>query len=203
MPFERARTALSNVEDRVRRVFGLVGKSELDLDQKVNLVALVADLTLPGSSVHRGRRWALVTRANTIVAGGFGWVFRLATDSLVTLINVRPASVGTASLDVWFLPPGTAPVNAANLQAGTWIDNKLGTTDLPPLFISAETPINLAGETAPTSRNLLFSTPLANNQTYCVLPLQAYFPAGTHIIYRRDAPSATDDDSIGLYGQIF
>lgn len=202
MPPLNTRSALLNISDRLRKVFGMAGEIDVAISREVALTAFVADLTAPGSSEFRGKRFAIVTRADVICAATFGWVFRISCDAIITQIRISMAAANGGQMLLWYLTPDVAPVNAANVQAGTWLDGKKDVADLAPLFLSAENPINLGGETAPTSRNLIASGNSAGQAANVVLPVEMFVRSGTHIIYRRGAASATDFDSVGIYGKV-
>lgn len=202
-----SQSALSGIVDRLRTVFGLAGDIRPRLENDVTLVAIAEDLTQPGCSPFRGRRFIVHPRALVGVAwgAGFGYVIRLGADCIINQLNIRIGNAGLGEATVWFLPPDTAPVNAPNVQGGTWIDNKRISTDLPPFFLTGgapEAPINLAGETAPTSRHILFSASQGGGAGFATMSLEAFFPLGTHIICRCGNAS-TETSGFGIYGRIF
>jgi len=204
MAFEKARTSLLNITDRLRRVLGSAGEIPLELSKDLIPVVIAADLRDPGSSSYRGRRFAFVPEVQSISAG-FGWVLKLQTDCIID--QLWAASItGGQGVRFWLLDPTTAPVNAPATQVGTWLEGKAAPTssDRPPIIGSGEVSVNLGGgtpEIAPTSQNLVF-TMTQGNACFAV-PQGIYVKANSHLIIQLPTTGTVGVFSIGMYARIF
>ena len=71
-PF-RPVTNYSNIVDRLRRAFGLVGDVEIAPDPRLSNVVNVADLTTPGHATFRGRLFSESFQSNPASAAYMAW----------------------------------------------------------------------------------------------------------------------------------
>lgn len=209
MAAERAKTALSNIEERIRKVLGLAGAYSLGLTEELVLQVKSGDLTGPGCSTYKGRRFMYASPATTNMAANFGWGLTITDHVILTSIwcavPANPAAAIT-NMEIWMLAPDVAPATAMTTRGGTWVDGKLVTTtsERPPIFLTAEAASSLAGETAPTSVQRIMSVPLSTGgPRFVQLPLEMYLPPNSSILARQTNAIVTADQTcFGFSGMI-
>lgn len=122
---------LGEATNRIYRALGLDGVVRLQVDGTIQPVVILADGTLPGSGLSRGRRFKGACNSG----GGATVAHFIAAEDII--IDRLVAVVG-----------GNAGVNTANVRLGTvgittqvrntaFLDRNLGPTDLAPVLIVA------------------------------------------------------------------
>lgn len=147
MAFDRAKTSLQSVEDRLRRLFNLAGTIGASFEPAIKPVVLAGDLDGPGYASFRGRHWSLVSPAmgpNALANDTYSMLFPvdvvvygvgltgIAANSVAACYVIEPEAVTAAML---------ATLTAA---AGTWDDNKSKSADPTPFFDSGGRAVNAA-----------------------------------------------------------
>lgn len=141
MAFERAKTSLAEIENKLRKALGLAGPIGASLDPTLSPTFITGDSRDPGIATFRGRKWAWVSEP---VSGPYaiGDVVGLTWSVPVIITHVMLGQVSAANGDweLLSLAPDDAALGAGagqwaqNQQQGTWTDQKSLTTDLVPLF---------------------------------------------------------------------
>jgi len=130
--------SLQNIAERFQRVLGAVGEVPIALGETLTPNALAADLTLPGASTTKGRRfsWYNPPQQN---AASVGWWAQFRQDVIIDRFFFQSVSP-TAGLRFYVAlvnPGGTSP-GALGFFNGFWTDRpSLGTGDPGPLETSA------------------------------------------------------------------
>lgn len=133
MAFAKAKTALAQLEEKLRRQFALAGEIGSTLVPEVKPVIIVADLREAGNASNQGRAFSWVSG---IVGVLNLQSVRFEQDSLIDRMDISlMAANGLAS--IYLTVPGQTPAVAVATLAGTWTDRKTVTTDQVPLTQSA------------------------------------------------------------------
>lgn len=170
-----------------------------ELHEHVQMVVNSGDLWTPGLSTFRGRYWNVSLYSLLGAAGG--WVIRFAEPVVIDGIHTSIGVAAASQFDIWTLAPDVPPVNAAPTAGGTWIDQKLRGSERPPIFISSEASISLAGETAPTSLTRIVAYQSVGTERTDFLPTNIHLPAGAHILARCDVGG--NEVGLRISGRIF
>lgn len=129
MAFDRAKTALATLEEKLRRQLGLAGTIGASFAPELKPILIVGDLREPGNSFYRGRHFAYGT-CQTAGAPNQYYTLRFEVDVIVRwAFQPLVAGINTVYLTV----PNQAGGVVANQNCGTWIDRRTLTTDLVPL----------------------------------------------------------------------
>lgn len=132
MAFEKARTSLNDIEDRIRRFFGAAGTIGLDFKPEIIPVAAAGDLYAPGNSTFRGRRW--IGQDSEITAAN--WVIGIQAQVPVVITGIsNHSTVAGAFVRVAILHPGTNVV--FNQQTVAWQERPASVNDWAPLLATA------------------------------------------------------------------
>jgi len=126
------RVSYSNIVERLRRAFGLVGDVMVEPRPDLTNVVNVADLTMPGHATYRGRRfmqWSTLTAAAANSYMGFKAADIVVITSLVTTCSVA----GNVAFSI--LPSGLA--DGAGWNWGTqvpFVERVLSVNDWAPVL---------------------------------------------------------------------
>lgn len=131
----KARSSLSQIEERLRRAFGLAGEIGLELDSaKMAPVVIAADLRDPGLSPERGRYFTAVKGPSLAGVGATAWTVLFRRDVIIESIVLSAVANVSDLYVVEHLIPGVAPSNAPIQLGGLWTDFRTTTGDRPPIF---------------------------------------------------------------------
>lgn len=137
MAFDRAKTSLQAVEEKLRRLFNLAGTIGASFEPAITPVVVVSNLDDPGVGSFRGRHFAWVSEeftapgpANAVIGLRFG------TEAIITRLLFTGGKVPTRCAAYLFPPELEASAPAATLATptGTWTDQRQKTVDNPPLL---------------------------------------------------------------------
>lgn len=134
MAFAKARTALAQLEEKLRRQLGLAGEVGATFLPELTPVIIAADLREAGNASNTGRGWMLA-----IQPGGAGAVFslRVEADVFVDRLYLGQVAGAAARHDVWLTVPGQAPAAAVlGALSGQWVDRKLVQGDQVPITVA-------------------------------------------------------------------
>lgn len=151
MPFDRAKTALATLEEKLRRALGLAGAINASFTPEMSPVIVTGDLREPGNAFYRGRHWAFGMHG-TFGAGTNYASLRFEVDMLITRMVFTPVGGGGQSF-VYYTAPTESPAVAVTTNCGVWIDRKRITTDLVPLTFAG--PAALTGVNFSNTNTLL------------------------------------------------
>jgi len=191
MPFDRAKTALATLEEKLRRQLGLAGVIGAEFAPHLTPVMITTDLREPGNSFYRGRHFA-VAQALNWGAGTDHVTVQFAVDVIVLGMRFMPGAAGTNNA-IYVTAPGQALPVAVTANCGVWIDRKTQAVDLVPISFGG--PAALAG-TAGTIANIVYASALLVEQ---VVPLTMYMPALSAITFRSNTAG---NGSWGIWGRI-
>ena len=169
MSFDRAKTALATLEEKLRRQLGLAGLIGAGFEPALKPVLVTGDLREPGNAFYRGRHWSFGNSV-AITAGNEFCSLRFEVDCIV--LGVMFASATTGIARVYITAADASPAVAVATNCGVWTDRKRLTTDLVPLtgtFGAARTGANFSDA----------NTVIGTNGGTVVLPLQMYMPANS------------------------
>jgi len=204
--FERARQSLSDIEDRLRRAFGLAGPIGASLTPDLSPVMIAGDLREPGHSFNRGRSFVYWSDLMSTAANQYHTVqFNVAV--LIEALYFPPMILNGTVVRAYSTVPGQTPAQAITRQGmGAWRDNRLVDTDIPPIADSGAATGALGGGTDFASNRMLM-------QWHGVVPLggtpndvgerrmMIHLAAGSCINMR--IPLTISNYSYGIWGRIW
>lgn len=159
MAFAKARTALAQIEEKLRRQFGLAGEVGASLNPAIVPVVITGDLRDAGNAANQGRAFAWAYTGP--IGVGFANFQSLRTEQDVFLDYVVVGQAGALAVcSVWITVPSQAPAVAPVALAGTWTDKKLIAGDQVPL--TQGVPGALTG-TNVSDQNRILGVALAND----------------------------------------
>lgn len=178
MAFARARTALAQLEEKLRRQLNLAGEVGATFQPVLTPVIITGDLREAGNASNVGRAFALGVQFGAAANDGFS--VRNEVDVFYDLIGIT-ASAATASYSVWITAPSQAPALVVLNLAGTWTDRKTIVGDQVPLTIPAAFgPV--VGTIASTTNRIFHGTIPVNNLT--LIPANIMLPAGAALNFQ-------------------
>lgn len=213
MAFDRAKTSLQQVEERLRKLFNLAGNIGATFEPDIKPVVLAGDLDGPGYASFRGRHYAVLSPAmgpNATANDVYAILFSvpivvyalhltgLAPNSVVAAYALEPEAPGLSGVVI-------------NTACGSWIDQRALTADPTPFFdTGGRTPnATLTGLCVSTRRIAAWA---ANGNGACSerdVVLQGgggQFTAGTVICFTLAGAQATVGFNLvhaGVHGRIF
>lgn len=213
MAFDRARTSLQQVEERLRKLFNLAGNIGATFEPDIRPVILAGDLDGPGYASFRGRHFAVMSpamgpnaTANDVYAILFPVNFvayslhltGLAPNSVVSCFALEPEAPGLSGVVI-------------NTATGTWIDQRSQTADPTPFTDTGGRTANatLTGLCVSTRRVASWAANNNGSGSERDVVLQGgggMFPAGTVLCWTLAGAQATVGFNIvhaGLHGRIF
>lgn len=177
--FAKARTALAQLEEKLRRQLGLAGEVGAQFQPILTPVIIAADLREAGNAANQGRAWRY---ALTGLAGANGYhSVRPEADVYVSSITV--GFTIAASVEGWLTVPGQAPAATVTTLSGTWVDRKLVATDQVPLTSSVGFNGALTG-TNVTDQNRFLSWPSSATPTAFLFHCNIMVPATGALNFR-------------------
>lgn len=195
MAFAKARTALAQLEEKLRRNLGLAGEISATFQPTLTPVIIAGDLREAGNASNTGRSWMLA-----LAPGGAGARFsiRFEADVLITGIYLQQHAGAANIAGVYLTTPGQAPaVAVAGVLSGTWVDRKVITGDQVPITPAAGWAA-LAG-TDQSDQNRILQINGNPAITAAVVPTNIMLPAQSHLNFYGTAGSF----SINLWGRIW
>jgi hypothetical protein len=142
MAFDRAKTSLGFIEEKLQRLLGLAGTISASFEPELKPIIVTADMDNPGAASFRGRHFAFASDLITVGGANTTIGLRFGVPSIVECMWVAgsPIDGGGAGVPTRFPvhyispnPPNAFP--ATTTVVGTWVDNKTSdTADQPPLF---------------------------------------------------------------------
>lgn len=123
-------TNYSNIVDRLRRAFGLVGDVDIVPDPRLSNIVNVADLTTPGHATFRGRLFSESFQSNPAAAAYMAW--RASETVVITSLWAQADSAVT--LTYRLMPNGMA--DGATWSYNTqipFVERVVSVNDLAPL----------------------------------------------------------------------
>jgi hypothetical protein len=132
--FDRAKTSLAQIEDKLRKVFGLAGTIGAQLDPTLTPSYVMGDARDPGTSGFKGRHWAWCSRPTPATTVGT-WGLTSPVPIIIRGFEVSGMSAGTR-LHVHVVASDHPALASwvGNRPCGTWIDQKASETDATPLL---------------------------------------------------------------------
>lgn len=155
MAFAKAKTALAQIEEKLRRQFNLAGEVGASLQPVITPVVITGDLREAGNSANQGRAFEYCFVGSNAAQQHFS--VRNEAEIFVDRIFMSVNAAGQSAC--WLTVPGIAPAVAVTTLAGTWTDRKVISGDQVPLTQSAAFAA-LAG-TTDTDQNRVCSGNLA------------------------------------------
>ena len=134
MAFDRAKTSLAQIEDKLRKVFGLAGTIGATLTPDLTPSYVMGDARDPGTSNFKGRHWAWCSRPTPATTTGT-WGLTAPVPLLIRGLRADGLSAGTRAHAHIVAPDHPALASwVGNRPTGTWIDQKSSETDATPLL---------------------------------------------------------------------
>jgi hypothetical protein len=194
--FDRAKTALATLEEKLRRALGLAGAINATFTPELRPVVITGDLREPGNAFYRGRHWAYALHAQYGAGTAYASV-RFEVDMLITRMVFMPSATGACY--VYYTSPDQAPAVAVTQNAGVWTDRKRVATDLVPLTHAG--PAALAGTnfvTGGAGSNIVLAANGGPSLT-CEGPM-LWVPAGSALNFATAAP--VQNMAVNLFGRV-
>lgn len=160
MAFSRAKTALAQIEEKLRRQLGLAGEIGAQFDPHLTPVLIAGDLREPGNAFFTGRHFDVSFNA----AGIGSAAYSLQPQQRVLLTQITVSAVAAAANCELYLNGG---LGAASALVGTWSERKTGTDQVPILGSTAANPV------AANNTNRIFQGQIAAGVTL-VIPVNLY-----------------------------
>lgn len=193
MAFAKARTALAQIEEKLRRQFGLAGEVGASLQPVITPVVITGDLRDAGNAANQGRAFAWNYLGP--LGAGFATFMSVRMEQDVFIDTLLLGFNGAAQLvQAWLTIPGQAPAVAVTTLAGTWCDRKLIAGDQVPL--TQGVPGALTG-TNVTDQNRIAGAVLTN--ATLIIPVNTMLPAGSALNFTSGGVGAI----AGLSGRIW
>lgn len=211
MAFERAKVSLQNVEDRLRRLFGLAGEIGATFTPNLSPAIIAGDLREAGLSSYRGRHWSYCSDPLAAVGkvANQGFVLQFQVACLVDGIFVTGIGQDSRAECHVIAPDVALPYPAPNRTAGTWIDNKMLSADAPPLLDTANAVLLGAGPWAALTRLTRCATWTTNATTGMqgteLRKLNGlYMPQGSQFVFDTSFVALqVATVQVGCYGRVF
>ncbi len=170
MAFEKARTALAQLEEKLRRQLGLAGEIGASFEPKLTPVVIAGDLREAGNAANQGRAFAWAFHG---AVGGWANNTSLTAAADVYIDQIMLGNAGALQLvRCWITAPDQAPAVATPTICGSWTDRKRVGADQVPLFFGNGV---LTG-TAEADANRILTAALAN--AVQVFPVNIMLPVG-------------------------
>lgn len=184
MAFDRAKTNLGVIEDKLRKFFNLAGTIGTAFEPTITPVYVVGDARDAGVANFKGRKfsWSSDAISTPLVAGdcfGLTW----AVPVIINGIGFNGAATALSFCDCYYLAPDDPALGTwvGNRVTGTWSDQKSLTADTPPLLDRAAK-VNIAVANGHQKRiaSWVVST---NGHVNDRLPMNIQSPAGGAILF--------------------
>lgn len=193
MSLIKAQSSLAEIADRLRRKFGFAGAVNSDFNTDVGLVAIVDDLTRPGTTTGgRGRRFSVTHgEAGPAAAGGFGMLF--GEDVVIDYVWCMGTAATTTNA-IWYgyEPGANSGLVFTQTSHSRWRESPLVSSPVP----ITTTPGFGAGVVAGAR---LAWTPMGGQTP--IIPLDAFIPAGGKLLISVSA--AVANTHVTVLGRIF
>lgn len=194
MAFAKARTALAQLEEKLRRNLQLAGEIGATFEPRLTPVIITADLREAGNASNQGRAFSWAFFGNTGVNG----FFSLRTEADVYIDRLYFSNTAASTAEAWITVPGVAPAVAVVTLAGTWTDRKMITGDQVPLTQStafaALAGTNVSDQNRIVAAQIVAALPNVDFETNIMLP------ATSHLNFRI---LGTGSGAIGIRGRIW
>ena len=129
MAFQKARTALAQLEEKLRRQLGLAGEIGSRFEPILTPVIIAADLREAGNASNTGRAFSYTHNA---ISGASGY-FSVQPQADVRIDRIWIGNSVNCQVTCWLSVPGQSPAVAVTTLSGTWVDRKTVATDQVPL----------------------------------------------------------------------
>lgn len=199
-PIFKAKTAIQDISDRLRRAFGAAGEIPISLGEQIQLHARVADVTEPGNSPYRGRFFAASIAAQLAAVGSTAWALRNNDQVVYTHILYSSVAAAGDTFSVFNLDPTTAPLNVPTFQCGVWTDQRRNVGDRPPLLDNNN--LYIADATAYGTAHRVFTLNGAAAAAVGVIPVFIHAFAGATLVFQNNL-GAGKVIGISVFGKIF
>lgn len=192
MAFAKARTALAQLEEKLRRQLGLAGEIGTTFVPELTPVLIVGDLREAGNAANVGR--SFMWHSTAMGAATYQSV-RVETDVLITHIFMAGSNAAANNAPVFLTVPGQAPAVAVTTLAGTWCDRKTISGDQVPL---TQGPSGALTGTNVNDQNRLLNPYLVAGVSL-VIPVNIMLPTGSAL----NAQTAVSSITWGFAGRIW
>lgn len=196
--FLKAKTALSLLEQKLRRQLGLAGEIGATFEPKLTPVIIAGDLREPGNSAgFQSRSFGV---AFVGAGGGANLFFSWRADAPLLITEVFCMIVGAGHTATFYLTrPGTAPGVVASVNTGTWVDDKQTDENVPILrSVGAGAGFGPLTGTASTDTTTFFGVSGIFAQTS---RMKLMLPVGSHI--NVQVSGAGSNLAMGFSGRIW
>lgn len=204
MAFDRAKTSLASIEDKLRKYFRLAGNIGATMEPEIKPVYIVGDARDPGVASFNGRHWAWQyhTAATAPSAANDTYGLTWPVDVIIRGIAVTGLADVNSTCSVFLIAPDDAQIatwGGGNRQTGTWIDQKARAADFCPLLDRAlRVSVGMAIATPETKLIGYFAGPSLWNY----LPISLQSPAGGCIWFQPALGAASIATRFAIWGEI-
>lgn len=186
MAFAKARTALAQLEEKLRRQLGLAGEVGAQFQPTLTPVIIAADLREAGNASNQGRAftWSFAGP----IGLGFTTYMSLRTEADVFVDQMTLSISAAGLLQAYLTIPGQSPGVAVVTLAGTWADRKLVAGDQVPLtqgVAGARTGVDVSDQ-----NRIVAVLAGGASGAHVVVPLNVMLPAGSALNWSAGAASA-------------
>lgn len=193
--FEKAVQSLSQIEDKLRRAFGLAGPIGAKLVPDLTPVLIAGDLREPGHAYHQGRCWSVCQRSLAFAADSY-YAIRFDVDVLVEGIQITGNPVDT--FDVYTTIPGQTISQVIAAANGSWRDRRTLVADVPPIQSAAAAGGLAGGGTVAAASNRIWGGRVS---AVTLIPQQIMLVSGSALNFHAVAGSA--DAAITVWGRVW
>lgn len=199
MGFERAIQSLGNIEEKLRKAFGLAGPIGAKLDPVLQPVVIVHDFRDPGFSSTSGRGWAWINDQGGTPAGVTVLSVQFAVDVFIEALYVSGTVAAATPIHAYFTRPLELIPIAVTGQRGAWRDAPFLMTgaDSPPIQATANWGA-LTGSAMVTANTLAV---WGAGTGKFIQPMGVQIPAGGTLTWRS---SGTNTElRVGMWGRVW
>lgn len=208
MAFDRAKTSLQQIEDKLRNLFRLAGTIGATFEPNVTPVVIVGNTDEPGVADFRGRHFAWCSDVQGVGAAPASSVIGWKTPVDVQIHGLWVSCAAGAGFRTYaaLQPPDVSPVplSLTRVAAGSWIDRRSVTVDTTPF---TDVGVWTAVTSAPAYAAMNAATFRIASWVYGagsssdgVIPIKLHVVAGSSIYW--DTASMSGPAGFGLWGRI-
>lgn len=179
MAFTKARTALSALEQKLRRQLGLVGEIGATFTPNLTPVIIAGDLREPGNSAgFNGRSFGV---AFVGAGGGANLYFSWRADAPLLIEGLYfECSTAAHTARFYLTIPGAVPGVVATVFTGTYVDAK-ETNEQVPILRSVGAGAGFGPLTGTPAAETTVFYAVNNTGRSGLIPIRLMVPVGTHI----------------------
>lgn len=202
--FSKAKVSLQNVEDKLRRYFGLAGEIGSNFAPDIRPSIIVGSLDDPGVAPFRGRHWMWASDEN---AGPAPANNGIALHCPAPVIIRRLGFMGlpaNSRVFVHIYSPDETPFFAPSRSSATWVDQRTTGVERTPLQDSGFAwVLKAVGSPAFTNLNRVLAFGGTSASQGLMIPVSLHIPANGGIGFDCNSVGAGASLTLFASGQMF